>query len=192
MIPFLQDTIKQKCTASSPVLLAVYVLLSACTSNKPEEIQAITNREEMPSLIYEEFESILTDSGKITHKFITPELLRYDRQKEPYMDFPKGLHVIMYQKNGDIDAQIKCRNAVNYEKKGLWELNIDVEAVNLKGEVLNTEQLFWDTKTKKIYSDKFVTITKEDEVITGTKFEADENMDNWIINNMKGEFEFEE
>ncbi len=191
MIPILKNTIIQKYTASSLVLLAVY-FLPACTSNKPEEIQAIANREEIPSLIYEEFESTLTDSGRITHRFITPELLRYDRKKEPYMDFPKGLHVILYQENGEIEAQIKCRNAINYEEKGLWELNIDVEAVNLKGEVLNTEQLFWDTKTKKIYSDKFVTITTKEEVITGTKFEADENMENWTIHNMQGDFEFDE
>lgn len=192
MIPILKNTIKTKYTASSTLLLAVYILISSCSSNKPEEIQAITNREEIPSLIYEEFESVLTDSGYVTHKFITPELLRYDRKKEPYMDFPKGLHVIMYQKNGEIDAQIKCRNAINYEKKGLWELNIDVEAINQKGEVLNTEQLFWDTKTKKIYSDKFVTITQGENIYTGTKFEADENMDNWIIHNMQGDFEFDE
>jgi len=174
------------------VLLAVYFLISACTSNKPEEIQAITNREEIPSLIYEEFETVLTDSGKVTHKFITPKMLRYDRKKEPYMDFPKGLHVIMYLPDGEIDAQIKCRNAINYEKKNLWELNNDVEAVNQKGDILNTEQLFWDSKAKKIYSEKFVTITQGQDVITGTGFEADENMDNWTIKNMQGILELDE
>jgi len=175
------------------LLLAVYFFVSACSSNKPEEIQAITNREEIPSLIYDELETVLTDSGRVTHRFITPKLLRYDRKEEPYMDFPEGLHVIMYQtENGEIDAQIKCRNAINYEKKGLWELNHDVEAISQKGEVLNTEQLFWDSKAKKIYSNKFVTITTEEEVITGTKFEADENMDNWVIHNMQGNFELDE
>ena len=191
LIPLLKNSIKSY-TASGLVLLAVYFLAASCQSNKPEEIAAITNREEIPSLIYDEFESTLTDSGRITHKFITPKLLRYDRKEEPYMDFPVGLHVILYQPNGEVDAQIKCRNAINYEKKGLWELNIDVEAINQKGEVLNTEQLFWDTKAKKIYSDKFVTITQGNDVITGTGFEADENMDNWTIKQLQGDLEFEE
>ncbi|TRX66183.1 LPS export ABC transporter periplasmic protein LptC [Carboxylicivirga sp. M1479] len=191
MIPFLKNKI-QTYTASGLILLAVCVFAASCQSNKPEEIAAITNREEIPSLIYDEFESTLTDSGKITHKFITPKLLRYDRKKEPYMEFPNGLHVIMYQSNGEIDAQIKCRNAFNYEKKGLWELNIDVEAINLKGEVLNTEQLYWDTKAKRIYSEKFVTITQGSSVYTGTGFEADENMENWDIKNIQGDLEFEE
>lgn len=192
MKPVSKNKLKQIYTASSLVLLAVYFLLSACTSNKPEEIQAITNREEIPSLIIEELETVITDSGVVRYRFITPELLKYDRKKEPYNDFPQGLHLIMYQSNGEIEAQIKCRNAINYEKKELWELNIDVEAINLKGEVLNTEQLFWNTKKKKIYSEKFVTITRDNEVITGTGFEADENMENWVIKNIQGELELGE
>jgi LPS export ABC transporter protein LptC len=192
LIPLSRNIIKPTYTASSLVLLAVYFLVSSCQSNKPEEIAAITNREEIPSLIYEEFESVLTDSGRVTHKFITPKLLRYDRKEEPYMDFPNGLHVIMYQEDGEIESQIKCRNAINYEKKGLWELNIDVEAINEKGEVLNTEQLFWDTKAKRIYSDKQVTITQGDGVIIGVGFEADENMENWTIKSPQGDLEFDE
>lgn len=188
----IKHTNKSIFTASSLILLAVYFLVSSCKSNKPEEIQAITNREDIPSLIVEELETTLTDSGKIKIRFITPEMLQYDRKKEPYRDFPKGLHVIHYLSNGDIDAQIKCRNALYLEKEELWELNIDVEAVNQKGEVLNTEQLFWDMKKEKIYSDKFVTITQDDGVITGTGFEADQNMDNWKIMHIQGDLEFEE
>ncbi|MBR8534227.1 LPS export ABC transporter periplasmic protein LptC [Carboxylicivirga sediminis] len=193
MIPlFKKNRIQSIQTASSAVLLAVYFLLSACQSNKPEAIAAITNREDIPSLIVEELETTITDSGKVKIKFITPEMLQYDRKKEPYRDFPKGLHCIMYQSNGEIDAQIKCRNAIYYDKEELWELNIDVEAINQKGEVLSTEQLFWDMKTEKIYSEKFVTITQGPNVYTGTGFEADQNMDNWRIKNLTGDLELEE
>ncbi|WP_439182354.1 LPS export ABC transporter periplasmic protein LptC [Carboxylicivirga taeanensis] len=192
MIPLLKNRIQFINTASSLLLLAVYFLLSACQSNKPEAIAAITNREEIPSLILEELETTITDSGKVKLRFITPEMLQYDRKKEPYRDFPQGLHCIMYQSNGEIDAQIKCGNAIFYDKKELWELNFDVEAVNQKGEVLSTEQLFWDMKTEKIYSDKFVSISQGESVYTGTGFEADQNMQNWRIKNLSGDLELDE
>ncbi len=192
MIPLFKNRISSIQTASSAVLLAVYFLLSACQSNKPEAIEAIANREEVPSLIVEELETTITDSGRVRLRFITPEMLQYDRKKEPYRDFPKGLHCIMYQSNGEIDAQIKCRNAIFYEKDELWELNIDVEAVNQKGEVLSTEQLFWDMKEEQIYSEKFVTITRGENVYTGTGFEADQNMNNWRIKNLTGDLELDE
>ena len=64
--------------------------------------------------------------------------------------------------------------------------------MNEKGEILNTEQLFWDMRTKKLFSDKFVKITTKSEIITGTGFEADENMQNWEINNISGVLEVEE
>ncbi len=192
MIPLFKNRISSIPTASSAVLLAVYFFVSACQSNKPEAIAAIANREEVPSLIVEELETTITDSGKVRLKFITPEMLQYDRKKEPYRDFPKGLHCIMYQNDGKIDAQIKCRNAIFYEKDELWELNIDVEAMNQKGEVLSTEQLFWDMKAERIYSEKFVTITQGENVYTGTGFEADQNMDNWTIKNLTGDLELDE
>ncbi|WP_430810299.1 MULTISPECIES: LPS export ABC transporter periplasmic protein LptC [unclassified Carboxylicivirga] len=192
MIPIVNNITKTTCAASGFILLAVCFLLSSCQSNKPEEIAAITNWEEIPSLVVEELETILTDSGKVKIRFITPSMLTYDRKKEPYRDFPQGLHCIMYQSNGEVDAQIKCRKAIFFEKKQLWELTIDVEAMNQKGEVLNTEQLFWDMKSEKIYSEKFVTITQDNSIYTGTGFEADQNMDNWRIKNLSGDIEFDE
>lgn len=192
MIPLLRNRFQSINTASGLILLAVYFLVSACQSNKPEAIEAITNREEIPSLILEGLETTITDSGRVKLKFITPEMLQYDRKAEPYRDFPKGLHCIMYQSNGEIDAQIKCRNAIYYDKDELWELNIDVEAMNQKGEILSTEQLFWDMKKEKIYSDKFVTITEGTNVYTGTGFEADQNMANWTIKNLTGDLELDE
>ncbi|MCU4165103.1 LPS export ABC transporter periplasmic protein LptC [Marinilabiliaceae bacterium A049] len=180
-------------SASSILLLAVYVLSSSCSTNKPEEIQAISNREEIPSLVFRDLESVFTDSGRVQRRVITPEMKHFTYSKdEARIEFPQGLNVITYNTDGSVKGQIKARHAIYYEKDELWELNNDVEAVSEKNEILNTEQLFWDTKKEIIYSDKFVKITSESGIWMGTGFDADQNMDQWEIRDISGEMEFED
>jgi hypothetical protein len=39
--------------------------------------------------------------------------------------------------------------------KELWEAKDSVVVINQAGEILNTEQLFWDERNKIIYSEQF-------------------------------------
>lgn len=180
-------------TASSVLLLAVsFGTTSSCTTNKPEEIRVISNREDMSSLSYKELESVITDSGKVKYRLYAPNVEQYEFKEEPYTDFKNGFKLKVYESDGSIDAKINCRNAYYYKQKQLWELNDNVVAQNQKGEILNTEQLFWDMREHTMYSDKFVKITTDTEIITGTGFQADENMRDWEINNISGILEVKE
>ena len=89
-------------------------------------------------------------------------------------------------------AQIKCNNARYLTQKELWELNNNVEAINEKGDILNTEQLFWDAKKHLIYSEKFVKITTQSQVITGYGLEANEDLSWYEIKKPSGEIEIAE
>ncbi|MBI9064080.1 MAG: LPS export ABC transporter periplasmic protein LptC [Marinilabiliaceae bacterium] len=193
LIPHIKNSLRTALAASSILLLAVSFGTS-CSSNKPEEIKAISNREDLPALSYNELETVITDSGKVKYRFITPEMLSYKYKKEePYIDFPSGFHLFIYDASGEVETQIKCMNAIYYEKpKELWELNNDVQGINAKGEVLNSEQLFWDMKEERLYTDKFVKITTPTQIITGTGLESDQTLSNWRIKNVSGELEIEE
>ena len=63
--------------------------------------------------------------------------------------------------------------------------------VNQQNQTINTELLIWDQKKAMIYSDKFVKITTEDEVLFGDGFESDETFDKWIILKPRGSFRVE-
>ncbi len=183
-----------KLTGASSIilLLAIVVSLPSCTPNKPEEIKALTNREELPSISLIDLTSTITDSGKIKYKFLTPEMLQFDQRKEPTIEFPQGLHLFIYDQNEEIDAQIKCNAAIYYQNDELWELRNDVEAVNTNGEIINTELMFWDGKKQTIYSDQFIKITTDTEIITGYGFESDERLENYKIRNISGILQIED
>ena len=177
---------------ASSIIILLAIAISSCTPNKPEEIKALTNREDIPSLSVKELTTVITDSGKVKYKFITPELLKYDQKSEPTIEFPTGLHLFIFNATEEVDAQIKCKNAIYHQNEELWELRHDVEAVNVKGEVINTELLFWDTKKKLIYSNQFIKITRQNRISTGYGFESDEDFLNFKIKKFSGEFEIEE
>ena len=46
--------------------------------------------------------------------------------------------------------------------------------------------MYWNQKTKKVYSEKFVKIETPDEVIYGEGFESDEEFTSYVIKKIKG------
>jgi LPS export ABC transporter protein LptC len=179
-------------TASLILVLAVSIFFTSCKSNDPEEIKALTEQLDIPSLTVNDLKTTVLDSGKIKYRLITPLLVRYENTDEPYDDFPEGLHFLSFNTKGEISSQIKCNNARHYAKTDLWELNNNVEAINEKGEILNTEQLFWDMKKKLIYSEKHVKITTKSDIINGIGFESKDDLSNYTIKNITGIVEVEE
>lgn len=176
-------------TASSIILL---LAVSSCTPNKPEEIKAVTSSEGLPGLSIKDLTTVITDSGKIKYRFVTPELLQFENKTDPTIEFPSGLHLFILDRKEQVEAQIKCKKAIYFKKKELWELKQDVEAVNMKEEVINTELLYWDQKKHTIYSDQYIKITRQSEIITGYGFESDEKLENYKIKNISGILEIED
>jgi LPS export ABC transporter protein LptC len=189
---FLNNKIHTKTAGSIFLLLAVIVFTWSCQSNTPEDIKAAVDEENFPSLSVHDLETDITDSGKVVYRFITPEMNQYDNREQPYTEFPQGLHLIIYNDQQKIDAQIKSQYAIYHESDDLWELQDNVEAVNFKNEVINTEQMFWDSRKHIIYSDEFIKITTDQEILTGYGFESDERLENYTIKRISGILSVEE
>lgn len=60
------------------------------------------------------------------------------------------------------------------------------------GVILQTEELIWEQATKKIFTEKFVTITSPTEQIQGYGFESDQSMKNYVIFRVSGRIETKE
>ena len=181
---------------SASALLAIAFLslpLSSCIKNDDGELKAVEQQMESASLAAYDLHTFVTDSGVYKYEFKTPELKQYENVEEPYIDFPGGLNFKMYDESGvNVKSRIRCNKARYFKARNLWEMNNDVEAQTEKGDILNTEQMFWDTKERRIYSDKFVKITTKGQVITGRGFESDDRMSYYEIKHPGGEIDVRE
>jgi LPS export ABC transporter protein LptC len=160
--------------------------------NDIEIINAITSEIDFPTESIQHIESIYSDSARIEIRIKAPEVKRYGNAIEPFMEFTRGIEVLFYNEQGEINSQLTANFAVYNETEKLWEARDSVVAINVNGEVLNTDLLFWDEEKGLIYSNKFVKITTDDEVLFGEGLEANQDFSDWVIKKPTGTIYLEE
>jgi len=164
-------------------------MLFSCQSDL-KTIDELTRIDEGPMESVFNVEIVYTDQGHTRMIMNAEQMDRYEGE-EPYLELPKGLHVQFYDTLGNKTSSMSSRYAISYDDPEIIEARNDVVVINEAGERLNTEQLIWDQKEEIIYSDKFVKITTEEEVLYGEGFESDERFDRWKITSPRGTFQAE-
>ncbi len=160
--------------------------ITSCGGNETEVISEAQTRNKLPVLKAANITTIISDSGITRYRITTPEWMVYDKVKEPYWDFPKGIDFERFDEEFNVDANMKSDRARYIQGKLLWEFNDNVVAKNIKGEIFETDQLFWDDAKDKFYSDKKIKITQEKRIITGIGFESNASLTHYIIRQTKG------
>ncbi|MFC2115308.1 LPS export ABC transporter periplasmic protein LptC, partial [Bacteroidota bacterium] len=106
-----------------------------------------------PDASGKKYEILYSDSFRVQVRILTPEIERFARIEEPYIKFPKGMTAYFYDDSMKIEAYIKAKDVIYFEKEAIWEAKNNVEARNLaNGNQINTEHMFWDEQKDLIYS----------------------------------------
>lgn len=160
-------------------------LLSAC-QNDPKEIDALTkttlqvDKAEDVTLYY-------STHGKVKAQLRAKEFIRNELARPPYIDMKKGIHVEFYNDSMKVENTLDARYARYYDVQGNVLIRDSIVIVNKKGEQLNTEELVWNQKIQKFYTNKFVRITTPTQVMYGDGLEANEDFSVYEIKNPRGE-----
>jgi LPS export ABC transporter protein LptC len=105
-------------------------------------------------------------------------------------EFPEGIYLEFFDLNGKLTSTLKANQAYYFKKEDKWRGRGNVEVKNLeKKQQLFTEELFWFPLRKKIFTEKFVTIKLESEVIYGTGLDALQDLSSYTIKKPEGDFE---
>jgi len=138
----------------------------------------------LPAQTAKNFRSVYTDSGLLQLEISAPLMESYNRSEVPYTEFRSGIRVLFYDGHKEPVASVTSKYAKYTDSKTLWELQDSVIAINEAGEKLETELLYWDQKKELIYTDRFVKITTEDQIIQGYGLESDPRLSSRKIKNM--------
>ncbi len=161
------------------------IFFYAC-ENDIEKIQAFSSPENLPVVEASNFETLFTDSGQVRYSLKTPKLLRFEIDGVEFLEFPEGVQIIQYDDKQKVVSSLTSDYAKQFVKEERWEAKNNVVATNLAGDTLKTEHLIWEEKTEKIYTEDFVEIVREDGIYTGIGLTADESLQKWRINRLKG------
>ena len=173
------------------IVLLGAIMLLAC-KNDIKEVNALAEREKRPDMTGENLELVYSDSARIKYRVLAPEYIKVNREKEKYEEFPKGIHVLSYDPAGKMIGSIKAKYAKKLEDEMLWEARNEVVIINAEGKKLETELLYWDMKKELIYSDRYVKLSADGQIIEGNNgFHSDQNLNHPVFENISGSIEVE-
>lgn len=156
------------------------------------EVSALMVADSIPDLTAKNFEFLRSTSGRVVAKLQSPVMEQYDGD-EPQVIFPEGFKVEFYDKNMKVESVITADYGIHYVKKKLINAKNNVVVINFtKDEQLNTDDLFWDQRRKRIYAESDVKITRPTEVLYGSGFDSDEEFTRYEVFKSKGEVELKE
>ena len=171
----------------STLILIFACIAVGCESNF-KEVQKINFSEFTPSGEAEDFNLKYTDSGKIKSILVSPIMLDYATVEFPFTEFPKGVDVTIYDDKGK-RTFIKSKYAVRYIGTNIIDLQDDVRISNETGQLMETEQLYYDQKNEWFFSEKKFKFTDPKGISYGEGI--DFSKDFKIINSQRitGEFD---
>ncbi len=148
------------------------------------------SRETLMSEYSDSLAVIVSENGRPAYRFFAPLVEGYSLAREPYREFRKGVKIITYLNDSlsSVDATLTSNYAIYYSNLKLWEAKGDVVVIKSDGKELYTQQLFWNSTTKRIYSnvDTKIINSQNGDTYRGEGFESDEEMKVWSFRKMTG------
>lgn len=164
------------------ISILILGFLISCGNDKKEYVNAPLDNETMPSMRDDSVTMLISDSGLIKYKLITKNWEFFENAKDPHWYFPEGIYLEQFDTSFQKQVTIKADTAWHFTLRKLWKLKGNVFIENIQDETFSTDELFWDEKEQKVYSDKYIEINRPEKLmLKGIGFESNLNMTQYRI-----------
>ncbi len=173
-------------TAGAWGLLLILMLTASCGGTETKEIIEYKG----PLSEIDDVELYYSENDRVKVKMTADLMYEFENGDR---EFPKGVFMEFYDVAGQLESTLRANHAFFFSKEDHWRGRGNVEVKNIaKSNQLNTEELFWRRKDKKIFTDKFVTIRQEGDVLYGQGLTANEDLSEYTIAKPSGDMEIDE
>jgi len=166
--------------------LCLSIFLFSC-SNDLETIKEISiqNQSVFPVETIKDFEIIYSDSSKVRVLLSASIMNRFNHEKK-YVEIEDGLKVQFFDESGKKESELLSDYAIIDEENDVIQAQKNVVVRNVNGDVLESETLNWSQKKQEIFTDDFIKITTDNEVIFGQGLVSNQNFTKYTIKKIKG------
>jgi LPS export ABC transporter protein LptC len=154
--------------------------------NKQVDIDALVGPAQAQEDKAEDVTILLSKNGKLEGRLFAQEFIRNDVAKPPFTDLKGHLRLEIYNDSLELESTLTARYARYYEDQGNILVRDSIVVVNKKGEKLTTEELVWNQKLGRFYTDKLVHISTATQVIFGHGMEANQDFSWYQLHNIEG------
>lgn len=171
-----------------PVVIFL-AIVQACT-NDLKDVMALPSTKLSPSQVGDSVTLLYTDSAMLKIMLQANRMLVFTKDvSEPFTILPKGVYVTFFNEKEEVSATLKANYGVRYENSQRMEARYAVEVVNAEGTRMETERLVWDQNGRRIYTDAFVKITTNDEIIMGKGLESNQDFSRYELKHVTGQIQ---
>ena len=171
------------------ICIVITVALFSCKDNM-EVIDDASEFHDPQIETGQDVEIFYSEHGIVQAKIVAKKVIR--NLNNAITEMPEGVTVFFYEKDMVIDSKLTADYGEIDEKKELMKVTGNVVLTNSENERLDAEELIWDQKREKIFSEKYVKITTADEIIHGQGFESDQEFKKYRIKNIQGTLKLNE
>lgn len=158
------------------LILSTIVFALSCT-NDLDQVDALVNEVNTSIDIGKDVSISYSDSARVKVIIEGPTLLKHNAVNNPIEEFPDGVTVSFLNSNGKPGSWLTAETAIRDPKKKKVFARGNVNFYNDKNDKLQSHELIWDEKDGRIYTDKFVKITRpmQGDTLYGIGFETDQD-----------------
>lgn len=142
----------------------------------------------LPTMRTTNVNTLISDSGIVQYRIVSPLWLAYEQVDTPYWRFPEGLYLRRLDPFGNVIATVASDSAIYYKNQRLWQLDGRVEITRVPKDLFQTEQLFWDERQHLLYTSRFMHIENATHMLEGDGFRSDDRLTRYTIVKPKGIF----
>jgi LPS export ABC transporter protein LptC len=127
----------------------------------------------------------ISDSGIMKYRVIAKTWEVFDRARDPHWHYPDGFSFEQFDSALQVVVTVQADTAWHFTLRKLWKFKGRVLARNEKDETFSSDELYWDSRQQRVYSDQYVVVNRPGQMtLRGTGFEANEQMTNYTFRNV--------
>ncbi len=169
------------------------MLGAGCERRAPAPVAVDQIREDLPDHESWRTRFYVSEDGIPRMEIAAAYMAEFEREDSTYMvltGLPDSLGprvtVFLFDAEGDSSATLTADQVYYYENERRFEAHGNVIVVTREGRRLESEDLFWDERERKVRTPGFVRITTEKERIQGYHLEADEDLATYRLERVTG------
>ena len=166
--------------------VAMVVLCASCLKRE-YDLDALRAPQDYSIEEARDVEIFYSDSAMLRVKIEGPLLRRYIYRFRVEEEFPEGVQVTFYDGFGAPSAWLTANYAIRKPQDNQTIVRDSVVLYNALGEKMEGLELIWDETTETIHTDKFVRITRADEIIYSRGFRSNQDFSEYTLYAVEGD-----
>lgn len=167
------------------LLISGIVFMQACKTDL-KKIDLILDKSILNTERAEDVTILYSKNGHTSARLSTKKFSHNQSANPTYIEMRDGLKVEFFDDSLKVQSTMTAKYGKYFEKNGNVLVRDSVIITNIKNERLQTEELVWNEKSRKFFTEKFVTITTPTQVIYGDGLESNQSFSQYKIVNIKG------